>query len=162
MGLTARQQVRWQETPLGVLMPPVMVTAHTVSSLLNDDLFVIPDWAGAVQKLAIVLVGLYLMFLLPRFGSGTGLALSILLGLSIVNAHFILMIGKTMWVPLMVPLMALIVGHTVLGAKQVLLRRWSGFQSELSDANRMLGQSFQSQGQLDQAFEKYQIGRAHV
>ena len=155
VGLTARQQVRWQETPLGVLMPPVMVTAHTVSSLLNDDLFVIPDWAGVVQNLAIVLVGLYLMFLLPRFGSGTGLALSILLGLGMVNAHFILMIGKTMWVPLMVPLMALIMGHTVLGVKQVLLRRWSGSQSELSDANRMLGQSFQSQGQLDQAFEKY-------
>ena len=54
-----------------------------------------------------------------------------------------------------VPLLALIIGHAVLGAKHVLQRRWSDFQTELSDANRMLAQSFQSQGQLDQAFEKY-------
>ena len=155
MGLTAKQQVRWLETPLGEMMPPVMVTAHTVSSLLNDDLYIVPQWAGVVQKLAIIFVGLYLMFLLPRFGSGTGLALSILLSLGMINAHFILMIAKTMWVPLMVPLLALIIGHTVLGAKHVLQRRWLGFQTELSDANQMLGQSFQSQGQLDQAFEKY-------
>ncbi len=155
IGLTAKQQVRWQETPLGELMPPVMVTAHTVSSLLNDDLMTIPHWAGTAQKLAVIFVGLYLMFVLPRFGLGTGLALSILLGLGIINVHFVLMIGKTMWVPLMVPLLALIFGHMVLGVKHLLQRRWSGFQTELSDANRMLGQSFQSQGQLDQAFEKY-------
>jgi serine/threonine-protein kinase len=155
MGITAKQQVRWLDTPLGEKMPPVMVTAHIVSSLLNDDLYIVPDWAGSAQKLAIVLIGLYLMFLLPRFGLGTGLALSVLLGLGIINAHFILMIAKTMWVPLMVPLLALIVGHAVLSVKHALERRWTGFQTELSDANRLLGQSFQSQGQLDQAFEKY-------
>lgn len=155
VGLTAKQQVRWLETPLGETMPPVMVTAHTVSSLLSDDLYIIPEWASLAQKLAIIFVGLYLMFLLPRFGLGTGLALSVLLGLGLINAHFILMIAKTMWVPLMVPLLALIIGHVVSGVKHLLERRWSAYQTELSDANRMLGQSFQSQGQLDQAFEKY-------
>lgn len=155
IGLTARQQANLFDTPLSESMPPVMLAAHRVSSLLNGDLYRIPEWAGVLELLAILVIGLYLAFILPRFRIGTGLALSLLLFVILLNVHFIFMLAKATWIPLMVPVMALIVGHAVLGVKHLLEDTIGSIKAELSDANRALGQSFQSQGQLDQAFEKY-------
>lgn len=155
IGLTARQQANLFDTPLGENMPPVMLAAHRVSSLLNGDLYQIPEWAGMLEVLAIIVIGLYLVFILPRFRIGTGLALSLLLFVVLLNVHFIFMMAKATWIPLMVPIMTLIVGHALLGVKHLLEDIIGGIKAELSDANRALGQSFQSQGQLDQAFEKY-------
>lgn len=155
VGLTARQQANLFATPLGDSMPPVMVAAHRVSSLLNGDLYQVPAWAGALELLVILAIGLYLGFILPRFRIGTGLALSILLFVILLNVHFIFMMAKATWIPLMVPVMALIIGHALLGVKHLLEDTIGSIKAELSDANCSLGQSFQSQGQLDQAFEKY-------
>lgn len=155
LGLTARQQAAMQETPLGEAMAPAVFNAHVVSSLLNDDMYVVPAWGGIAQIIALALVGLYLMYILPRFRIGTGLAFSIVLFIGLINAHFFLMVGQSTWVPLAVPMVALVLGHIVLGAKHVLQDRVGRVQHELSDSNLMLGQSFQSQGQLDEAFEKY-------
>jgi serine/threonine-protein kinase len=51
--------------------------------------------------------------------------------------------------------MTLIIGHLLLGAKRLLEENVQRVHTELSEANKLLGQSFHSQGQLDQAFEKY-------
>ena len=155
VGFTARQQTAQLASPIGIDMPPVVFTAHVVSSLLNDDLYRVPDWGKWVQALAIVLVGIYLMFVLPRFRLATGIAFSVVLLLGILNAHFILMIGQSIWIPLMVPLIALIVGHFVLSFKHAISMSIGHIQSELSNANLLLGQSFHNQGQFDQAFERY-------
>ena len=155
IGLTAKQQANLFDTPLGEDMPPVMLAAHRVSSLLNGDLYQVPEWGSVLEMLLIVAIGLYLVFILPRFRIGTGLALSILLLVILLNVHFIFMIAKASWVPLMVPVMALVIGHALLGFKHLLEDTIGSIRAELSDANRALGQSFQSQGQLDQAFEKY-------
>lgn len=156
IGLTARQHVNMLHTPIGVAMPPVMVTAHTVSSLLNDELYAVPAWTTGARLLALAVVALYLMFLLPRFRPGTGVALTALLSIAIFNTHFYLMLSESTWLPLMAPLLALWLGHLVLGGKHYLEHRLQHIHDELSEANRALGQSFHSQGQLDQAFEKYQ------
>ncbi|MEJ2362880.1 MAG: CHASE2 domain-containing protein, partial [Gammaproteobacteria bacterium] len=154
IGFTARQQTVRLESPIGVDMPPAIFTAHVVSSLLNGDLYHVPSWGVWVQTGVLVLMGLYLMFVLPRLRFSTGLAFSVVLALGILNAHFILMIGKSTWVPLMVPLLALIVGHLLLSIKHMLASSVGRIQNELSTANLLLGQSFHSQGQLDQAFEQ--------
>lgn len=155
IGLTARQQANLFETPLGDAMPPVMLVAHRVSSLLNGDLYQLPEWAGSLELFVILAIGIYLVFILPRFRIGTGLALSVLLLVILLNVHFIFMLARATWIPLMVPVMALIIGHAVLGIKHLLEDTIGNIKDELSEANCSLGQSFQSQGQLDQAFEKY-------
>lgn len=155
IGLTARQQASLFDTPLSDAMPPVMIAAHRISSLLNGDLYRVPTWAGSLELLVIVIIGLYLSFILPRFRIGTGLALSLLLLVILLNVHFVFMIARATWAPLMVPVMTLVFGHAVLGIKHLLEDTIGGIKAELSDANRSLGQSFQTQGQLDQAFAKY-------
>lgn len=155
VGLTARQYVAPLSTPIGELMSPTMITAHTVSSLLNNELYKVPAWTAWAQKLVIIVIGLYLMFMLTRFRVGTGFVVSILLLIAIINAHFILMISEATWLPLMAAVLTLIIGHMVLGAKHLLEDNVQRVHTELSEANKLLGQSFHSQGQLDQAFEKY-------
>lgn len=155
VGLTASQQVNLLSTPIGKAMPPVLATAHTVSSLLNDELFDVPQWAGWSQILLIVVMGLYLMFVLPRFRIGTGFALTALVVIALLNVHFISMLTKSIWIPLMTPLAALLVGHVVLGGKHFLQSQIRHVYQELSEANQSLGQQYHTQGQLDQAFEKY-------
>ncbi len=155
IGVTAPQHALQQITPSGEIMPAVSVIAHKVSSLLNDELYEIPKWILPVQLLMLLVIGLYLMFLLPRFRMGTGMAISSLFLIAILNVHFISMVSESVWLPMMTPLFVLLVGHFVLAAKNFLDSHLSVVKGELSQANQLLGQSFHSQGKLDQAMEEY-------
>jgi len=155
IGLTATHLVDTYETPLGNEQPPVMVMANTVSSLLNGDLYSVPKWTFKAQALALIVIALYLMYILPRFRVSTGLALSALLFIALLNAHFILMMSDSIWLQLMGAMAALVVGHVLFTGKRMLEQSLGRFQAELSESNRMLGISFQTQGQLDLAFDKF-------
>ncbi len=155
VGVTSRQHARPVITPIGEAMSPTLVIAHTVSSLLNHELYQAPDWTKIVQALAVILIGLYLIFALPLLRTGTALVVTLLISLAIFNIHFFFMISESTWIPLMTALLTLLCGHLLIGIKNVIKNRANKFYGELSDANHQLGQSFHSQGQLDQAFEKY-------
>ncbi len=155
IGLTAPGLVDMVETPIGETMAPVVATAHVVSSLLNNDLFRVPAWAVWAQMLVLLVVGVYLMFVLPRFRLGTGLALSVMLLLLLGNAHFLLMASQSLWLPLMVPTVALIAGVILLVLRRLVEERSAQLRGQLDQANRSLGQMLQGQGQFDMAFEKY-------
>lgn len=155
IGVTAPQHALPQVTPIGEVMAPVRVIAHKVSSLLNDELYEVPDWSLLAQLLFLFVIGLYLMFLLPRFRMGTGMAISSIFLIAILNVHFISMVAQSTWLPMMTPLFALLIGHLVLAAKKFVDSHLSAIKIELSQANQLLGQSFHAQGNLDQAMEKY-------
>ncbi len=155
IGLTATQYINPLMTPIGEVMPPVMVTAHAVSSMLNEELFNVPSSGNWLQFAAFTLIGLYLMMLLPRFRLGTGIIMSVLLVVLLLNVHFYSMISRSTWLPLMAPLFALLLGHFLLGIKHAIEGRVKRIHEDLSDANQSLGQFLHQQGQLDAAFEKY-------
>ena len=155
IGLTTPQYTLPQLTPIGEVMVPVRVVAHKVSSLFNDDLYVVPAWILYGQLSVLLLVGLYLMYLLPRFRPGTGLAMSGLFLILLLNVHFISMISQSIWFPMVTPLLVLVIGHFILATKNSVNSYLSTIKLELSQANLLLGQSFHSQGNLDQAMEKY-------
>lgn len=155
IGLTVPGLVDRVDTPIGEAMAPVEASAHVVSSLLNRDLFSVPAWAVWAQLGVLLLVGLYLMFVLPRFRLGTGLALSVVALFLLVNAHFMLMASQSLWLPLMVPVVALLVGVALLALRRLLDERSILLRGQLDQANRNLGQMLQAQGQFDLAFEKF-------
>lgn len=154
IGLTVPSLVDAVATPIGEAMAPVVASAHVVSSLLNNDLFSVPPWAVWAQLAVLLLVGLYLMFVLPRFRLGTGLALSVVVLFLLVNAHFMLMASQSLWLPLMVPVTALLAGVALLALRRLVEERSNQLRGQLDLANRSLGQMLQSQGQFDLAFEK--------
>lgn len=157
IGLTARKHVNYLYTPINEIMSPVMVTAHTVSSLLNGELYIVPEWGKLAQVLAYLLIGVYLMYLLPRLHQGTSIAITALISIGFINAHFYLMLSESNWVQLMGPLIALITGHLIMGGKHFIGNKIRHVHDELSDANMALGNAQQANGNLDMAFEKYRL-----
>ena len=154
VGLTSPRLVRLLQTPTGEEISPAMATAHTVSSLLNNEQYHLPEWAGWAQRGIIIVLGIYLIMILGRLRTNTALFLSLFLLLMILNAHFLLMGSQSLWLPMMSAVVMLIVGHLILGTRQRVNARLNRVNSDLSAANRQLGLSLQAQGNLDQAFEK--------
>jgi serine/threonine-protein kinase len=142
-------------TPNGQSISPTLAAAHTVSSILKNEQYRLPEWSGWAQRGLIVVIGLYLMLILGRFRTNTGFFLSLFLLLMIFNAHFLLMSAQSLWLPMMAAAVMLIVGHLLLGTRKLIHAHFDHAQSEISAANFQLGMSLHSQGQLDQAFTKF-------
>ena len=157
IGATAAGVGTYQVTPISPAMPPVVILAHSVSSILQEDFFVAPTWGFWVEKSAFLLVALYIILLLPRLKAGMGFALSAALLVALVATHFALMAGKLMWIQLMATAVLLVIGHVLLTTKRFLVTERGKTKSDLESAesNRMLGLAFQGQGQLDMAFDKF-------
>jgi len=162
IGITAPSLVVPLATASGENMAPVMASAHVINNLLHNDNFKVPSWAIWVQLAAFALIACYLMFVLPKFRFITGIITSVMLLFILINAHvLVLMAISTIWVPLMTPIAALFVGSIVIAAKQKLDEKHQKIEDDLFESNRTLGQNLQSQGRLDQAFEKYQKCRVN-
>ena len=101
VGLTSPRLAQPHLTPSGKTISHTLATAHSVSSLLNGDLYRLPEWADWALRGIIVVLGLYLMFVLGRFRTNTAWFLSLFLVVMIFNAHFILMSSQSLWLPMM-------------------------------------------------------------
>ncbi|HEY6093859.1 MAG TPA: serine/threonine-protein kinase [Gallionellaceae bacterium] len=144
-------------TPISASMPPVLTLAHSVSSILQQDYFILPKWSTWAQLGVFALVALYLILLLPRLGAMLGALLTGVLFAALLGTHFVLMTSQAMWVPLMLPAAMLLVGHLLLTSKRFFVTEQGKQKSdaESAESNRMLGLAFQGQGQLDIAFDKF-------
>jgi len=146
-----------QVTPVGAAMDPVLILAHAVSSILQEHFFVSPAWGVWVSLAAMLLIGGYLAFVLPRLGAGPAALTSLGLLLALLAAHFALMLGGGLWIPLIAAVCLLLLGHLLLTTKRFLATERGKVKSDLDSAesNRLLGLAFQGQGQLDMAFDKF-------
>ncbi len=157
IGASAAGIGNFSKTPVAAAMAPVETLAHTVSSILNEDFFVVPEWGGTAQLGAWLLISLYLIVLFPRLRAGIAFGVTASLLIALLVTHFVLMTSEALWVSLMMPAALLIVGHALLTTKRFLVTERGKLASdaESAESNRMLGLAFQGQGQLDMAFEKF-------
>jgi serine/threonine-protein kinase len=144
-------------TPVSPAMAPVLVTAHSVSSILQEHFFVVPTWAYWAELAAFVLVAVYLIVVLPRLSAGAAAAATAGLLVVLLGIQFGLMTGKGMWLRMMLPVALLLVGHLLLTTKRFLVTEAGKVKSdaESAESNRMLALAFQGQGQLDMAWDKF-------
>jgi eukaryotic-like serine/threonine-protein kinase len=144
-------------TPIGPSMQPVEVLAHTVSSILQQDFYVRPDWAGWAELALMALIAAYLAALLPRLSPGLAAGLTAGGAALLVVAEIALLSGSALWLKLMIPAVLLLTGHLFMTVKRLRLTEKLKLTSEAESAesNKMLGLAFQGQGQLDMAFEKF-------
>ncbi len=157
IGATATGVGNQMVTPTDPAMSPALMLANNVSSILNEDFFITPDWAEWAKMGAFLLMALYLMLLMPRLKAGVAASLTLVILLALIITHYLLMTQYTLWVPLMTPAVLLVIGHLLITTKRFLATERGKMKSdeESSESNRMLGIAFQSQGQLDMAFEKF-------
>jgi CHASE2 domain-containing sensor protein/tRNA A-37 threonylcarbamoyl transferase component Bud32 len=146
-----------QVTPINPSMAPVLILAHSVSSILNEDFFIEPEWGLWAKMGAFLAIMLYLMLIMPRLKAGVAFVVTLMLVLGLVASHYALMTNNTMWVQLMTPAALLAIGYLLITTKRFLVSERGKARSdeESAESNRMLGIAFQTQGQLDMAFEKF-------
>ena len=147
-------------TPLAAsegAMAPVLIMAHTVASILNENFFVAPVWGDLAGTVAFLLVAAYLIAVLPRLRAGMAAGVSAALLVALIATHLVLMTTQGMWLQLMGAATLLFTGHLLLTTKRFLVteRGKIKVEGESAESNRMLGLAFQQQGQLDMAFEKF-------
>ena len=157
IGATAAGVGTTSVTPVSPAMPPVLTLAHSVSSLLQEHFFVAPTWGWIVEKLVFLLVGVYLIVLLPRLKAAPAAVITVGILAVLIAVHFVLMTTQATWMQLMVPCTLLLVGHVALATKRFIVTEAAKVKSDESSAesNRMLGIAYQAQGQLDLAWDKF-------
>jgi len=157
IGVTAPHETVFHSTPLGD-MPSVFVLAHTLTSLLNQDFFRVPNWALGLQTSAFILVVAYLGFLLPTLKRRHAVMVSAGLLTALALLYFSLL--NQGWLVQMMPILLLVpCGHLGLEMKRGLVAYQDAFRlhPDAVESNRLLGLAFQGQGHLDLAFEKFSL-----
>ncbi len=144
-------------TPVSASMPPVEILAHTVSSILEQHFVTRPNWAPTVEFCVMLLLAVYIVAILPRLRAGLAAFVSLALLAGLVATELVLLVNGAQWLQLMIPAAFLATGHLV-----VTVRRFRATEkqklsadADSAESNKMLGLAFQSQGQLDMAFEKF-------
>ena len=157
IGATAYGLGSTMATPISSATEPARILAHTVSSILNEDFFVEPEWGNWAHWLTFLLIAAYLIALLPRLRAGMAAIISSVLLLALLGTEIGLMVSQALWIQLVSAATLLFIGHLLLTTKRYLVTEAGKLRSETESAesNRMLGLAFQQQGQLDMAFEKF-------
>jgi serine/threonine-protein kinase len=157
LGATAAGLGAAPVTPVAAAMPPVLLLAHSVSSILQEHFIVAPAWGGWAELLVLLAIASYVIALLPRLNAGTALAVSGALFVAILAAHMSLMTSARIWLQLMLPATLLLIGYAALVSKRFIVTERAKLKSDerSAESNRMLGLAYQGQGQLDLAWDKF-------
>ena len=135
--------------------PPVLREARLASGLVSSDLVSAPFWVWGVRALVTLLVGLYVMLLLPRLSHIIGIAATAFLGVVLLIAEYLPLLSQSLWLPLILPFLLLLLGHAGFAGLHFLRERSGVSNSALSEANRELGLALQSLSRFDQALVRF-------
>ncbi len=155
--VTATGIMKHLSTPVDAMMPAGEFTAHSLWSVLNRQRIREPVW-GAVAVLSLIFVnGLIVSLIFPRTRlllSGIMFGLIIILIIGFQTWFFV---SSGIWLRTAYPLLQLIVCCAgVLTIKYFVTETGKEkVEGESVETSRMLGLSFQSQGMLDMAFDKF-------
>ena len=144
-------------TPVQTNFPSVEITANAIENLVNNNVIDRPAWARYVEAAVILLLGAFLAFALPRMKAGLGALVSFSILLLWNGAAVWLFVGQGEWLGMVAPSLLLVIGYTVNVSSRFMVTEKGKelVESDSIETNKMLGLSFQGQGLLDLAFEKF-------
>ncbi len=144
-------------TPLGPNYPPIVIIANIIDNILNREFISRPDWTFFVELVSLLIFGLVLAFLVPRLKAFPSAVLTLILLLLWNGACVFLFTSQGIWMEMTYHTMLLGLGYTVLVSKRFMVteKRKEKVESDSLETNKMLGLSFQGQGMLDLALEKF-------
>ncbi|MFP4039469.1 MAG: CHASE2 domain-containing serine/threonine-protein kinase [Desulfosudaceae bacterium] len=144
-------------TPVASSMPLGNFCANVISSLVSGRFIRQMPLDFVTEPAFILLLGLLISLVLPRLKAiWAGTAFFVIVVLLIGGSAY-LFLAKGIWLPVTYPLLLLIIGY--IGIVSINFFTAEAGQEKLAgesaQTNRMLGISFQSQGMLDMAFDKF-------
>ncbi|MDA8405091.1 MAG: serine/threonine-protein kinase, partial [Desulfobacteraceae bacterium] len=144
-------------TSVDISMPMGEFSANAIWSILNGNYIREPAWGSVVEVLLFMVIGAIITFVLPRIKAmAASLTFFGLLFVMISGATY-LFVSQGIWIQITYPVVLLVTGYigvisirffiTEAGKEKV--------EGESAETNRLLGVSFQEQGMLDMAFDKF-------
>jgi len=157
VGPSAKGLINPLSTPTDNYMPLGEFSANTIWAILNKKFVRQPSWGRMAELLLIIAIGLVTSFVLPRLKAMiSSIAFAILFVLMIGSSTY-LFVSNGLWIEVTYPLLQLVLAYTaVISVKYFVTEvRKEKMEGESVETNRQLGLSFQSQGMLDMAFDKF-------
>ncbi|MCF8061506.1 MAG: CHASE2 domain-containing protein [Deltaproteobacteria bacterium] len=144
-------------TPVSGQLPGVEVVANSVANILNNRFFSRPGWIGLVEFGVLLLFGLFLTAVLPKLRAGMGALTTLALFAGYTGVGVVLFYAQDLWLRITPALLLLAVGHLLVISKRFFIaeRTKEKVEADSVETNKMLGLSFQQQGMLDLALEKF-------
>lgn len=146
-----------QVTPTEVNVGPGTIIANVIDNIISNDHIIRPDWAPALEVIMILIFGIYIALLIPHLKAGISAIVSLALFLAWMITTIYLFAAYGYWVKSLYPALLLIIGYIVIVSKRYLLteKTKDRIEADSVETNKMLGLSFQGQGLLDMAFDKF-------
>jgi CHASE2 domain-containing sensor protein/tRNA A-37 threonylcarbamoyl transferase component Bud32 len=144
-------------TPISGQLPGAEVVANSVANILNQSFFSRPNWLPFLELGMLIIFGLFISFVLPRLKAGTGAVTALALFLAYGITGTVLFFSNNIWIKISPPMLLLVVGYILVISKRFLIteRTKEKVEADSVETNKMLGLSFQQQGMLDLALEKF-------
>lgn len=157
VGLTAQGTEGRLPTPLSGNLPRIEIVANSVANILNQRFYARPEWGHFLEFGMLLLFGFYISFVLPRLKTGSGAVATLGLFACCGGLGTFIVFAYDTWLEITSPLLLLILGYLLIISKSFLVKERTREKVSVDaiETNKMLGLSFQQQGMLDLAFEKF-------
>jgi CHASE2 domain-containing sensor protein/tRNA A-37 threonylcarbamoyl transferase component Bud32 len=146
-----------QVTPIGPNVPSWGIIANVVDNILSNNYIIRPEWSFPLEIGVIILFGAFLALAIPRLKAKIGAVASLIILIIWLGAGVYLLINYGYWIKVIHPFLLLVVGYIIIVSKGYFFteKAKERIEADSVETNKMLGLSFQGQGMLDMAFEKF-------
>jgi serine/threonine-protein kinase len=157
IGFTATGLGEQRATPVSDTLPTVEYFANVVQNIIDGKFIVRPNWAGKAELGAMAVFALFVMLGIPMLSAGVSAIIAAALLIIFGVGSFWLFSSNGYWIKLFYPSLMLVLGYVVVVSKRYLVteRAKESLETESAETLKMLGLSFQGQGMLDMAWEKF-------
>jgi eukaryotic-like serine/threonine-protein kinase len=144
-------------TPVEANYPDSGVIVTSLQNILGGAFLRRPAWAFQAEMGALLAVALFVSFLLPHLRARMGALCALLLLIALGAAGAYLFVAQKIWVKIFYGMALLVLGYGLITLRRFFFteRRKELVEAESIETNKMLGLSFQGQGMLDMAFDKF-------
>lgn len=144
-------------TSTDATMPLGEFTANTLWSILNRQFIRQPLWAAGFELLLVLVIGALITVVLPRLRAMLAGIVFWAMVVVLAGGSIFMFASQGLWVQITYPLIQLILGYiAVLSIKYFVTEVGKEkVEGESAETNRQLGLTYQQQGMLDMAFDKF-------
>ncbi len=144
-------------TPSGESFTGLEIWATHISNILNQEFITRPSWAKKAEWASIALAALIVLLLLPLVRAQIAVPTAAAAAVGLLGGSFFIFTRQGLWVSPAYGAALLFLGFVVIVGRRLVFTEHGKelVEAEGMETNKMLGLSFQGQGMMDLAFEKF-------
>jgi len=151
IGVTATGLTATYPTPFASRATAPEIIAAATDTILRGEHLIRPHWAPLAEATVLLYFLLFLLLVIPRVKLGVGALILAVFLTTCWGAAILAFTQAGYWFRLFPSLILCALGFAMIAFRQIALR----LKAENTELNRALGLSFQTQGMLDMALEKF-------